>query len=81
MEGSLSHLYREKKQPTTKDETRVTLHIKEYPSNAVSPVPGGFLGSGGLIPRNEPRYETSVLTLKSSTGLRVTTARHEGHEY
>ena len=47
----------------------------------MSPVPAGILDSGGLIPWTEPNHETSALTLKSSTGLRVTVILQEGHVY
>ena len=56
-------------------------HKREYPLNTVPPAPGGILGSGGLIPWTEPNHETRALTLKSSTGLRVTTVLQEGHVY
>ena len=44
-------------------------------------MPGGILDSGGATPWTEPNHETSVLTLKSSTGLRVTVILQEGHVY
>lgn len=61
--------------------TLETHYNKAYPSNMVPPVPAGIPDSGGLRPWTEPNHKTSDLTLKSSTGFRVTAARHEGHVY
>lgn len=62
-------------------QQKITNYNREYPSNMVSPLPGGILDSGGSIPWAEPNKETSALTLKSSIGVRVMAARHEGHVY
>lgn len=70
-----------KRENNNKWKGRTDYNRPAYPSNIVSPAPGGIPDSGGLMFETEQKHDTSALTLKSSIGLRVTRARQVRHVY